>query len=160
MASMWGSREFTDAVVVCGQKRIPVHRCVLAAVSPFFAAAFKGAMREASEAIINVGEAAEDVVEGFLQYLYTKSIPDGVTCIDMLPLAHRYGCKSLLQLCASALQEEVLTEDNVVKYAVALQPFEDDPILGACWTSVAEQIGSDPRFVKAVMRGCRARRSD
>lgn len=157
-ASLWVGREFTDAVVVCGQKRIPVHRCVLSAASPFFAAAFKGAMREATEAIVNVGEAAEDVVEGFLQYLYTKSIPDGLTCIDILPLAHRYDCKSLLHLCASTLQEEALEERNVVKYMMALQPFENDPVLGACWTRVAEQIGSDPRLAKAVMRGCCARR--
>jgi len=159
MSSMWADRAFTDAVVVCGQKRISVHRCVLVAVSPFFAAAFKGSLREASQASITIGEATEDVVEGFLQYLYTQTIPTGITYADLLPLAHRYECKSLLDLCAAEVVE-TLGEHNVAKYVAMLQPFEDDPTLGKYWAKAAERICSDAGLAKAMMRGYRARVSE
>ena len=49
--SLWSSRDFSDAKIVCGSTTIPVHRCILSAASPFFDRAFKCSMREASEAV-------------------------------------------------------------------------------------------------------------
>ncbi|CAK0912196.1 unnamed protein product [Prorocentrum cordatum] len=48
--TLWSDRAFSDAVVVSPPRSIAVHRCVLAAASPFFARAFQGCMRESSEA--------------------------------------------------------------------------------------------------------------
>eukprot|EP00973_Karenia_brevis_P062507 8690593-Karenia_brevis.AAC.1 len=40
--TLWTTRKFSDSMVVCGGRSIPVHRGVLAAASPFFEKAFEG----------------------------------------------------------------------------------------------------------------------
>lgn len=46
MRSMWANRDFTDAVVRCGDRPFPVHRSVLAQASPVFARMFQPGFRE------------------------------------------------------------------------------------------------------------------
>merc|ERR1711933_196601 len=106
----------------------------------------------AKEARITIGDAGEEVVEAFVQYLYMKSIPESLSYVDLFPLAHRYECEGLLRLCADDMLE-MLSEQNCVKFVAMLQPFEDDPALGAYWTQLADRITSDPILVKALMRG-------
>ena len=48
--TLWADKTFADAKVHCGDRTFDVHRCVLSAASPFFAAAFKGALSEARTA--------------------------------------------------------------------------------------------------------------
>ncbi|KAF8036217.1 hypothetical protein BT93_C2046 [Corymbia citriodora subsp. variegata] len=81
---------FSDATIVAADGReVPVHRCVLAARSPFFGAAFSGsesgARLELKEpaAVIGVGTEALVFVLGYLYSGKVKALPRGVCdCVD------------------------------------------------------------------------------
>merc|ERR1712187_851449 len=107
-------------------------------------------MREATEASISINDFSEEFVEAFIQFLYTSVIPEGIHPANLLPLAHRYECKELLELCANDLLESI-SEQNCAEYAEILQPFEDDHQLGPCWTRFVERLVSDPALGKALL---------
>jgi len=150
--SLWADRDFADAKIVCGKKSIAVHRCVLAAASPFFAKAFKGKMREASQGEIVIKDAGEDAMEAFLQYLYTKSAPDEADTIELLPLAHRFESAGLVQYCVADIIENV-TPENVATNVAALRPFKDDPGIQQHWADLCQRLASDPALVEGLMNG-------
>ena len=47
--TMWSTRQFADAVVVCEDSELRVHRAVLGAASPVFERMFDSSMREGAE---------------------------------------------------------------------------------------------------------------
>lgn len=152
--SLWTKRAFTDATVICGQKRFPVHRCVLASVSPFFAKAFLSELREGVEASVTIKDATPAAVEALLQYLYTQSLSEVVDVADLLPLAHRFECAGLVEKCADQMLND-LAEENVVKYVAALRPFAQDRTLKGYWADLASHIQQDSSLtlVTALMQG-------
>ena len=149
---LWNNRSFTDATIVCGKQRIPVHRCILGCASPFFENAFQSAMREAKDTSITIHDFNAETVEAFIEYLYTSGLPQGFDSTKLLLLAHRYECDELLELCASDLLDSI-SEETCVEYSEMLRPFENDRLLGSYWTKFAERIGSDVELGKALLRG-------
>jgi len=150
--ALWADMHFPDAAVDCGGESIPVHRGVLAAASPFFAAAFKGQMREAHEGRIAIKDAHVHSVKAFLQYLYTKEFPDNTNLEELLTLAHRYEVDSLLTTCASAIADNI-TRSNVVSCVATLRPLRGNRAIQECWVKLSERIVADPDLFEGLMEG-------
>jgi hypothetical protein len=55
--------KFSDLTIVCGAKRYPVHRVLLATRSSFFAGACRNSFIEAETGVINLSEDDADAVE-------------------------------------------------------------------------------------------------
>ena len=89
----WSSKDFADAKVVCGKTKttLPVNRCVLATISPFFDRGFKNSMLEAAEARVTINDAEPVVMEMLLFFLYTGRLESASNdhATALLPLAHR-----------------------------------------------------------------------
>eukprot|EP00928_Gymnodinium_smaydae_P033461 TRINITY_DN23969_c0_g1_i1.p1 TRINITY_DN23969_c0_g1~~TRINITY_DN23969_c0_g1_i1.p1 ORF type:complete len:357 (+),score=71.60 TRINITY_DN23969_c0_g1_i1:104-1072(+) len=150
--TMWTDKSFSDAVVVCGSRTLPVHRCVLTAASAFFASAFGGTMKEAREAKVVIEDADEKSVESLLQYLYTGHVGEGADAIALLPIAHRLGVAALVELCAALIVEE-LCEENVVRSVAILRPLRDEQVVRPYWEQAADRLMSNRSLCLAHLAG-------
>jgi len=148
--SLWAERKFTDATVVCGEQSFPVHRCVLAASSLFFARAFEGSMKESVEARVVIKDADAGCVEVLLSYLYTGQIDGCINAAALLPVAHRLEVSALVEHCAAALAWEINSE-NIVSTVAALRPYMDNPAVKPHWDVIASCILADGSMVRALM---------
>jgi hypothetical protein len=151
--TLWSERAFADAVVICPPRSIEVHRCVLAAASPFFARAFQGCMRESSEAKVVIEDAEADAVEALVRYLYTGAVDDAVDPASLLALAHRFEIGGLLRQCAAAIVWD-LTEENVARSVAALRPFKDDVFVQEYWKALVDRLGKDRAVLEAHLVNC------
>ena len=92
---LWTQRKFTDAEVVVGETRIPVHRATVSAGSPVFDAAFTHSMKEGETATYTVTNpnAGPAEVEAMLKFFYTGVARDpdtNLNCSSLLELAVEY----------------------------------------------------------------------
>lgn len=100
----------------------PAHRIILAARSPVFSRMFFGptAMKEASSGSeVVLSEVQSPIVDGFLHFLYTGSVPKDVqssqdTICHLLSVAHQYEVTSLVDSCVDALIAG-LSEENAAE---------------------------------------------
>mmetsp|Transcript_23527 Transcript_23527/g.62913 ORF Transcript_23527/g.62913 Transcript_23527/m.62913 type:complete len:351 (-) Transcript_23527:66-1118(-) len=150
--TLWSDRAFSDAVVVSPPRSIAVHRCVLAAASPFFARAFQGCMRESSEARVVIEDADADAVEALVRYLYTGAVDSRVDPAALLSLAHRFEVHGLLRLCAAAIVWD-LAEDNVARSVAALRPFKDEAPIEEYWNALVDRLAEDRQLLQAQLAG-------
>jgi len=148
--TLWDDKVFTDASVVCLSRTMPVHRCVLAAASPFFARAFASPMREGGEARVVLEDTDEASSEALLKYLYTSCVDDGVDTIALLPLAHRLGATSLVEHCATDIVRN-LCPGNVVPSIVALRPFRDDGPTRKHWGALVDFVRGDRVLLQTLL---------
>jgi hypothetical protein len=82
LASLFECAKYSDLTIVCGAKRYPVHRVLLATRSSFFEGACRDGFQEASTGVIDLTEDDAEAVEHMVHYFYH---------LDYLskPLSHR-----------------------------------------------------------------------
>jgi hypothetical protein len=61
--SLFNNDKYSDLTIVCGAKRYPVHRALLATRSSFFEGACRNSFLEAETGVINLSEDEAEVVE-------------------------------------------------------------------------------------------------
>lgn len=118
---------FTDAVIVCEGARIPVHRVILAARSPVFAAMFASVMREGRSGEVEAESVRRPVMEELLHFLYTGRLlghplhrhRGGASgrrgaIEELYRAAHHYQVHSLTRLLECFLLTERPTPDAMV----------------------------------------------
>ncbi|KAH9861707.1 hypothetical protein J1614_011460 [Plenodomus biglobosus] len=79
LASLFQSGKYADLTIVCGAKRYPVHRALLATRSTFFEGACRNGFREAESGVIDLTEDDAEAVEYMVHFFYhndylTKSL--------------------------------------------------------------------------------------
>mmetsp|Transcript_73777 Transcript_73777/g.130864 ORF Transcript_73777/g.130864 Transcript_73777/m.130864 type:complete len:352 (-) Transcript_73777:8-1063(-) len=150
--NLWTDRKFADAVVVCGTCSIPVHRCVLAAASPFFARAFEGCMRESHEAKVVIEDIDARSLEALLAFLYTGLADGQVDAASLLPVAHRLEVSGLVDYCAGVLAREV-SEENIAGTVATLQPYRDDAAVKPHWDVIRCSMLANEALIDSLMAG-------
>lgn len=70
LASLFQSGNYSDLTIVCGAKRYPVHRALLATRSAFFEGACRNGFQEAQSGIIDLSEDDAEAVEHMVHYFY------------------------------------------------------------------------------------------
>eukprot|EP00927_Polykrikos_kofoidii_P026254 TRINITY_DN23409_c1_g1_i2.p1 TRINITY_DN23409_c1_g1~~TRINITY_DN23409_c1_g1_i2.p1 ORF type:complete len:341 (+),score=32.50 TRINITY_DN23409_c1_g1_i2:66-1088(+) len=150
--TLWLSRTFADATIVCKSQSIPVHRCVLAASSAFFERVFQAPMLEAAESRIVIDDVAAESVDAFLQYLYVGSLRKDVNLLDVLALAHRYGVEKLAKECCIDIVESIC-QDNVVKVMADLRRFHDDATIGPYFDLAVDRISGNRDLARRLALG-------
>ncbi|KAF5625025.1 hypothetical protein F52700_9400 [Fusarium sp. NRRL 52700] len=78
LATLVHSEKFSDMTIICGARRFKTHRAVVCTQSPFFDKAMSGDYMESTSRSIKLPEDDPDVVERFLEFLYTGNYSDGV----------------------------------------------------------------------------------
>ncbi|OAL01026.1 hypothetical protein IQ06DRAFT_136133 [Phaeosphaeriaceae sp. SRC1lsM3a] len=70
LASLFASGMYSDLTIVCGGKRYPVHRALLATRSSFFEGACRNSFLESETGIIDLSEDDAEAVEHMVHYFY------------------------------------------------------------------------------------------
>ena len=150
--TLWSARKFSDALVISGDREIPVHRCVLAAASPFFERALGGCMSEASTARVTLEDSDPDSVTALLSYLYTGSVRGSHKPEALLPLAHRLEVNGLIDYCAASLVQG-LSASTIVNTVTLMRRYKDHPAVWPHWETIEENVKSDELLVRALLNG-------
>mmetsp|Transcript_98120 Transcript_98120/g.218876 ORF Transcript_98120/g.218876 Transcript_98120/m.218876 type:complete len:463 (+) Transcript_98120:85-1473(+) len=156
LARMWKDRECTDAVLVCEGRSFKVHRSVLSAASPVFAATFGGAMRESVEAKIQISDACASTVDSLLGHIYTGTLRVSAA-IKVLPLAHRYQLTDLVRCCCGKIMYGI-DADNVAEIVRVLTFLSaEDSLVHAALERVLSHVRQNDDLFRAAMRNVRPR---
>ncbi|KAF5576689.1 hypothetical protein FPCIR_12479 [Fusarium pseudocircinatum] len=78
LATLIHSEKFSDMTITCGERQFKTHRAVVCTQSPFFDKALSGDYMESTSRSIQLPEDDPDIVERFLEFLYTGTYTDGV----------------------------------------------------------------------------------
>ncbi|KAF2135028.1 hypothetical protein P153DRAFT_279199 [Dothidotthia symphoricarpi CBS 119687] len=70
LASLFECGKYSDLTIVCGGKRYPVHRALIATRSSFFEGACRNSFREADTGVIDLTEDDASAVEHMVHYFY------------------------------------------------------------------------------------------
>uniref|UniRef100_A0A914Z0J2 BTB domain-containing protein n=1 Tax=Panagrolaimus superbus TaxID=310955 RepID=A0A914Z0J2_9BILA len=77
----------------CNNKKIKVHKIVLALHSPVFAAMFKPPMKEAAENKVEITDFSFEIVEKIVQILYDRNLVPDFTINEFLKIFFEICCK-------------------------------------------------------------------
>ncbi|KAI1731786.1 BTB/POZ domain-containing protein [Ditylenchus destructor] len=112
MANMFEKTSFSDCVLATGNKEFQVHKAVLAARSPVFAAMFEHQMAESQNDRVLIEDIEPDVLKEMLRFMYTGAAPNLERMADdLLAAADKYQLERLKVMCEQALCAS-LTNDN------------------------------------------------
>ncbi|KAF5628100.1 uncharacterized protein FTJAE_8975 [Fusarium tjaetaba] len=104
--------------IICGDRQFKTHRAVVCTQSPFFDKAMSGNFMESKSRSIELPEDDPDVVERFLEFLYTGTYTDGVNLTWVKPSkAALLDPKAVIQnlqqpACGSQEEDMSATEDE------------------------------------------------
>ncbi|KAF2846716.1 hypothetical protein T440DRAFT_482319 [Plenodomus tracheiphilus IPT5] len=117
LASLFDSGKYSDLTIVCGAKRYPVHRALLATRSSFFQGACRDGFREAESGVIDLTEDDAEAVEHMVHYFYHN---------DYLTRALSRRSSKRSSRCGSPLSLRPVTGSPPKKLNLALL---EDPML-------------------------------
>ncbi|XP_075037754.1 actin-binding protein IPP isoform X2 [Mixophyes fleayi] len=108
MNKMRQQLEFCDLHIHIGQTVFGVHKLVLAASSPYFAALLSGWMKESSDNVVYIQDVGPSSFQLLLDFIYsgsvhisTENVQELMTAADMLQLNH------VVALCCDFLKEQI-----------------------------------------------------
>ncbi|KAG8437047.1 hypothetical protein GDO86_007939 [Hymenochirus boettgeri] len=108
MNQMRHQLEFCDVQIQIGDKIFKVHKLVLAASSPYFAALLAGGMKESLNDVVQIQGVDPNSFQLLLDFVYTGSVKIStenvqklMTAADMLQLSH------VVELCCDFLKEQI-----------------------------------------------------
>ncbi|KAJ4984228.1 BTB/POZ domain-containing protein [Stagonosporopsis vannaccii] len=119
LASLFECGKYSDLTIVCGSKRYPVHRALLATRSTFFEGACRGGFQESATGVIDLTEDDAEAVEHMVHYFYH---------LDYLnkPLSHQHSQRSSRPQSPSPVTSRFTRRSPPKKLNLA---FMDDPLL-------------------------------
>uniref|UniRef100_A0A0K8S5H1 BTB and MATH domain-containing protein 43 n=1 Tax=Lygus hesperus TaxID=30085 RepID=A0A0K8S5H1_LYGHE len=108
-------QQCVDVVVVVQEKEFKVHKAVLAAHGPVFAAMFKVDMLESEQNRVTVKDCEHHVFEAFIKWLYLGEV-DEVEQVnyELLALADQYQIDKLKVMCERSLSAKI-SVNNAIK---------------------------------------------
>ncbi|XP_068809100.1 actin-binding protein IPP isoform X2 [Struthio camelus] len=103
-----GGQSFCDVRLEVGPEAFAVHRLVLAASSPYFAALFAGGMKESGRDVVRIAGVEADTFHTLLDFIYTGVVSIGehnvqelIVAADMLQLTE------VVELCCEFLKGQI-----------------------------------------------------
>ncbi|CAH1239521.1 IPP [Branchiostoma lanceolatum] len=115
-----GRREFCDVEFSVGTSLFPVHRAVVAACSPYFAAMLGGGMSEAHRGQVELHAVEPDVFNMLLDFMYTGSIDVTVGNVqDLLAAADMFQLPDVISACTSFLRCQLHPSNAIGIYMYA-----------------------------------------
>jgi len=113
MKSLLSRADFADFAIICEGKNFPCHEAVLRARSPVFDTMFIQEMKESTTRELIIEDVGEDIIDAFLEYIYTGEITKKVENESgLVYVADKYSVPGLLEVCFHRFPE--IKEDMVV----------------------------------------------
>jgi BTB/POZ domain len=110
---LWGTKNFTDFIVIVGLKEFAVHKGVLSTHSCVFTEIFLNGMKEKPTGKMEIEDFSANVVERMLKFMYTGEVQDEKLSKDLFAIAAKYEVKSLKivagdQICMNVNESNAL----------------------------------------------------
>jgi len=138
--SLVGSEDMADIVLVCSDgERVPAHKVILGARSPYFRAMFRSNMIEVERKEVHLEEVRRPVLFALLNFIYgDRTDFDTSISVDLLRLADQYGVSSLIPHC----EEVVINSLSVTTVLDVLRLCIHFPSIKAgCIDFIAQNFG-------------------
>ena len=138
LAVMRENGTFCDAYIcIPGEnKKLPVHRAVLASCSEFFRALFTNGLKETQENDIKIHGVSVTVMEVIIQYAYTKQVSLASSNIEELfEAADRFSILALLEECINFLSHQ-LSPENCLGLLRFAKYYNCKQLTDRCWMYV------------------------
>ncbi|PIO14558.1 hypothetical protein AB205_0067790 [Aquarana catesbeiana] len=108
MNKMRQHREFCDLQIRVGPVLFPVHKLVLAASSPYFAALLSGGLKESSDDVVLIQEVEPNSFQLLLDFIYSGSVDISTENVQgLMVAADMMQLNDLVALCCDFLKEQI-----------------------------------------------------
>nr|XP_051713795.1 actin-binding protein IPP isoform X1 [Oryctolagus cuniculus] len=105
---MRNGQHFCDVQLQVGQETFKVHRLVLAASSPYFAALFTGGMKESSKDVVEILGIEAGIFRILLDFIYTGIVNIGVNNVqELIVAADMLQLTEVVNLCCGFLKGQI-----------------------------------------------------
>ncbi len=107
------SGEFSDFEFTIGERKFPVHKCILYSRAPYLKAMFTQDFEEKTTKSVPIEDIDADMFTELLEYLYTSKLPeftDEMKAIEVLTIADKYQLDSLKMIAENELSAMMTTE--------------------------------------------------
>ncbi|XP_047341014.1 BTB/POZ domain-containing protein At4g08455 isoform X2 [Impatiens glandulifera] len=117
---------FTDVVLVAASEVYPIpiyaHKAVLVSRSPVFRAMLKNEMAESLSGTIKISDVSHNVLEVFVNYLYTANaeLDEQMAC-DLLIMAEKYEVKHMKDSCENFILSRLNWDNSLSSLVFAHQ---------------------------------------
>ena len=117
------SKMLTDLMIICGSKRISVHKCVLAAGSKYFKALFTNSMQETtSSEPLTLNNVDESSLEAVIDYIYTGKIDlNEGNYLQIMDTANQLELPVLVNSCCDFVLQNLDMENCLAVHALGEQ---------------------------------------
>jgi len=168
---LWEERAFADFEIRCdgeggGGESAPsfrVHRCVLAAASPVFAAMLQSEFLEGQQKEMRIVGESPGAIEAMLAYAYTGELwPSSCSfsfsassMSTLLPAILRLGDKYQIPSLVEAVCKQMLAcsdDTNVLAFARALRQYEEGTSMARVFGRLVDRVRADAKLCEAVLR--------
>jgi len=110
---LYRANEYADFAIICEGKNFPCHEAILRARSPVFDKMFIQKMKESTTRELIVEDVGKDIIDAFLEYIYTGELTKNVENeSELIYIADKYSVPGLLEVCFHRFPE--IQEDMVV----------------------------------------------
>ncbi|XP_075411677.1 actin-binding protein IPP isoform X2 [Tenrec ecaudatus] len=105
---MRSGQHFCDVQLQVGKETFKVHRLVLAASSPYFAALFTGGMKESSKDVVQILGIEARIFRVLLDFIYTGIVNIGVNNVqELIVAADMLQLTEVVNLCCEFLKGQI-----------------------------------------------------
>ncbi|XP_049735117.1 actin-binding protein IPP isoform X2 [Loxodonta africana] len=105
---MRNGQHFCDVQLQVGKETFKVHRLVLAASSPYFAALFTGGMKESSKDVVQILGIEARIFRVLLDFIYTGIVNIGVNNVqELIVAADMLQLTEVVNLCCEFLKGQI-----------------------------------------------------
>lgn len=112
LKSLLETEKFCDMTLCAGGKEFQVHRSILGARSPVFAAMFEHETVEKLQNRVNIEDVDSDVMQQLLRYIYSGCTDDVTPAVSLslLAAADKYSLPKLKKMCSHYLCSNLTTD--------------------------------------------------
>lgn len=111
---LWDTGMLSDFVIETDLNEFKVHKTILAAGSPVFAAMFSTKMKENQDNRMIIKDFSPDDVRDFLRFLYFGSVASSINAVEIFKLAEKYDVRDLKYFCETLLLD-IIQDTNAVE---------------------------------------------
>mmetsp|Transcript_69576 Transcript_69576/g.148832 ORF Transcript_69576/g.148832 Transcript_69576/m.148832 type:complete len:240 (+) Transcript_69576:87-806(+) len=140
--------KFHDVTIRCGSKDIAANQCILA-TSPVFEKMLQTQMAEKASRIICIDDFEPDIVEHFVELLYTGEVQARTQWDQLLCIVDKYQTLDLIPHCADQIVS-YLTAENIVPVVRALKRAEHHDQCKEAYACVLERVGKERALLEAM----------
>lgn len=135
MENLFYSKNHSDVTFKVKSKEFHVHKAILVARSPVFAAAFEHKMSEKETNVIKIHDCDPDPFWDFLQYLYAGKVTDIAlkNVIQLYITADKYDVKELKSFCLFHMMRNI-TVENICNIVCVAEQYEETGLFCAAQT--------------------------